>query len=200
MDAVMRTQRDAPQLDLTIADHELYERGSDDVVPATKLDMIAGKLIDMGAGGLAFSMARAFDYMRLAEEEIEQAVQRHPEHTEKLKRAFQYLAWMDPQLPTDEVYRGHARQLLERIVNGDSLNPGTWAEALMALSKASMKAPLNQKAMAAMYIAMERTMGPVSMQFYVAEPYQGAAMELLSALITKGAKERDVSKICGLNH
>jgi hypothetical protein len=47
-----------------------------------------------------------------------------------------------------EVYRAHARELVERRRAGEDLRPGTDAEIMAALSDMSLKAPLTRNAQA----------------------------------------------------
>lgn len=44
---------------------------------------------------------------------------------------------------SERLYRAHVREMCERDARGDDLRPGTLAEVLGALSKASLEAPLD---------------------------------------------------------
>ena len=48
-----------------------------------------------------------------------------------------------PAWGTDFIYRGHCRELLERVAKGDDTRPGTAAECCLAMSAVSMKIPLH---------------------------------------------------------
>lgn len=56
------------------------------------------------------------------------------------------------------LFRAHCREILDRIAAGTPTQPGTAAEVLAALSKASMRAPLNTEAVG-LYFRMWRAAG-----------------------------------------
>lgn len=85
--------------------------------------------------------------MEIAEEEITQAMQQHP-----LKAAllFDSFLTVTPTLNmttlTPQVYRAHVRELLDRVIHKQDVRPGTLAEVMIALSEASLHAPLIENA------------------------------------------------------
>lgn len=81
----------------------------------------------------------------LAEDEIEQAMKRHPDEADLLFHSFRLLvpAVDSPAWGTEFVYRGHARELLERVAAGADTRPGTAAECCLAMSQVSLKIPLH---------------------------------------------------------
>ena len=91
---------------------------------------------------LASTAARVFELVKVAEEELEAAKKRHPGKAPEVHRAFRLiepggLLWLD-----DEVFRAHARELIQRVVDGKDTRLGTRAEVIAALSEASLRAPL----------------------------------------------------------
>ena len=80
-----------------------------------------------------------------AEDEIEQAARRHPGAADALYHAFMLI---QPQhgMGVEFVYRGHARELLERVAAGRDTRPGTAVEVCLACAQASMVAPFHTAA------------------------------------------------------
>ena len=87
---------------------------------------------------------QAFRPLLWADDEISQAKSRHPEATDLLEHALPLLARPGGMPEVEFVYRGHARELLERVAAGADTRPGTWAEIALACSRASLVAPLNE--------------------------------------------------------
>ena len=78
-------------------------------------------------------------------DEIEAAQQRHPGAAGRIAAAYQLLAPTHELMRSVEMtYRGHCRELLERVANGTDTRPGTAAEICIGLSYASLAAPLNE--------------------------------------------------------
>lgn len=80
-----------------------------------------------------------------AEDEIAQAIRRHPGAENDLWHSYRLLvptvssaAWT-----TEFVFRGHARELLERVAAGQDTRPGTAAECCMAMARVSQEIPLH---------------------------------------------------------
>jgi len=80
-----------------------------------------------------------------AEDEIERAVKEHPEAENDLYHAFRLLVptISSPAWGTEFVYRGHARELLERVARGEDTRPGTAAECSIAMAEVSKQIPLH---------------------------------------------------------
>ena len=109
-------------------------RGAADAVdPAALFAQISGELQPL------------FAAMDWADEEIAAASRRHPGQADLLYHAFAVLTprHIGPGMGTEFVYRGHARELLERIVAGADLRPATAAEICLALSQVSLLAPMH---------------------------------------------------------
>ena len=80
-----------------------------------------------------------------AEDEIGQAMKRHPGEADRIYHAFPLLtptvssrAW-----GTEFVVRGHCRELLDRIGTGGNTKRGTAAECCMLMSEVSQAVPLH---------------------------------------------------------
>jgi hypothetical protein len=97
--------------------------------------------------------AGVFETMEWCEDEIEQATRRHPDQADTLYHAFLLLKPTASMPPVEFVYRGHARELLERIAAGQDTRPGTAAEVCLVCSESSLQAPLTTAA-AGLYFRM----------------------------------------------
>ncbi|WP_203909542.1 hypothetical protein [Rhizocola hellebori] len=93
--------------------------------------------------------------MHWADDEIAAAGRRHPGQADLLYHAFSVLTprHIGPGMGTEFVYRGHAREILDRVAAGNDLRPATAAEICLALSKASQLAPMHA-AWAGLYLRM----------------------------------------------
>lgn len=127
-----------------------------------------------------------FHLIEIAEETIKRYVNRYPSQAPLLNRAFLALQWHLRWPVRDELYRAHARELLQRVVEHQPLDEGTRAEALVAISDTSLRAPLvSQYAALAEKLFLEifgpdAIGGPKQPMFY--EPWQGASEKLLNEL------------------
>lgn len=86
-----------------------------------------------------------FAAMDWADEEIAAAGRRHRAQADLLHHAFSVLMPRDigPGMTTEFVYRGHARELLERVAVGADLRPATAAEICLTLAHVSQQAPMH---------------------------------------------------------
>lgn len=80
-----------------------------------------------------------------AEDEIAAASHRHPDQADLLFHTFGLLKRRDigSGMGTEFVYRGHARELLERVAAETDLRPATAAEICLLLSKVSLQTPIH---------------------------------------------------------
>lgn len=135
------------------------------------------------------------DLAGLAHEEIEHAQKQHPEHHDALARSFQALMPGSLVVLDPRVYRQHVRELIDRVLDGLDLAPGTDAEILACLTQASLVAPPGQQA-AALH---ERLFARVLPEQYgrifadpherpTSEPWPGACAELANQLRRRLAK------------
>ncbi len=90
-------------------------------------------------------IAGVFEQMAVAEEEITAAKLRYPEHVEVVHDSFRYLvsSAIVNQLYSDKLYRGHCREIIDRVVKGEDVTLATDAELLVLYAEASLRAPLN---------------------------------------------------------
>jgi hypothetical protein len=126
--------------------------------------------------------------MDQAEDEISRAQRRRPGQAAVLHHAFTLLAPAFPEMSQERVYRGHCRELLDRVAAGQDTRPGTAAEACIALHYVSLAVPLNT-AGAGLYHRMWRQafpgFGPLAAadrgEHY--EHLEGPAIDDLEAMI-----------------
>jgi hypothetical protein len=81
-----------------------------------------------------------------AEAEITAARARHPGQADLLFHAFPLLSATADLMRTEFVYRGHVRDLLERVAGGGDTREATDAEVAVVLSEVSLRAPLPAEA------------------------------------------------------
>lgn len=138
------------------------------------------------SGTLGPVIDRTFDRMGIAEEEISAGKARHPRRAKRIDAVFRKLMPTQPlREKSDDVYRAHARELVERAALGEDLVPPTSAELLCVVLDASLKAPLDSTGLA----AAERLFRAVFPERYESvveeptpEPWKGAVDELLDGL------------------
>ena len=92
-------------------------------------------------GPLMGPIEEAFRRMSLAEDAIERFCACHRRQAKLLDKAFGILNWRLPVSVRDQVYVAHIEELLQRVVDGQSVSEGTRAEALAFLNSASLCAP-----------------------------------------------------------
>jgi hypothetical protein len=128
-------------------------------------------------------VSETFDRMEVAEEEIASAKRRYKRIAHRINRAFKIL-WPTPGLRmfSTELYRAHARELIERVARNEDTRPGTKAEVLAMMSRTSLDAPLNNLGMA-MTMRLFRDLYPQLEHPDLAdhrEPWEGASDEQLA--------------------
>jgi hypothetical protein len=138
-----------------------------------------------------------FAQIEIADEEIRAAQERHPEQAEMIDGLF---LWLRPKSDLErkmtlEMYRGHIRELIERVVAGKDTELPTSAEKAWALCETSLEAPLSESASAAYMGYFLDVYGPERMQEVVAMPeeqidfYLGMHSEI-AAEIDRGLNKR----------
>ncbi|NYH77174.1 hypothetical protein FHR84_000488 [Actinopolyspora biskrensis] len=90
--------------------------------------------------------APVFEQMSWSEDEIRTAQQRHPHAADTLHHSFTLLRPTSERMNTEFVYRGHCRELLDRVATGKDTRPGTAAEIVIALCGVAMATPINTAA------------------------------------------------------
>jgi hypothetical protein len=108
----------------------------------------AMQAIDPEGGWAAFGnlLSGAFDQMTWAEEEVEAAKLRHPDKAAQLHGSFKLTEPTFDLMHTEGVYRGHCRELLERVAAGEDTRPPTAAEISIVCSETSLRGPLHRGA------------------------------------------------------
>lgn len=91
-------------------------------------------------------IATVFEAMRWVEEEIEEARQRHPDKTDVIWDCFMLCCPTDPLQMIENLVRAHARQIIDRVIEGSDTRLPTPAEMCGALSLMSQAAPLTSDA------------------------------------------------------
>jgi hypothetical protein len=104
-----------------------------------------------------------------AEDEIGQAMQRHPSQRDVLYHSFSLLRPTHELMATEFVYRSHCREILERLVADADTRPGTAAEVCCICCDMSLLVPLRSPA-AGLYLRMWTAAFPDQPMF--AEPSQ----------------------------
>ena len=92
---------------------------------------------------------------------------RYPEHAQAFDAAFPHAQWVVKTWPGREVYRKHVEELLQRVVNGESLAPGTAAEVFTWLLRTGQDEDLEPAPLAVSVQLLERLLGhhlPVCME------------------------------------
>ena len=96
--------------------------------------------------------------VRWAHDEIATAAARHPAAADAVNDSFPLLMPSNPLLVTEELYRAHCVELLDRVVRGEDTRPGTAVECCIVLSKVSLEVPLPTHAVG-LYSRMWRQAG-----------------------------------------
>lgn len=91
-------------------------------------------------------LAAMFAQFDVAEAEIAAAQAKYPDRRDLLHHAFPLLDPTHPRMTVDFIYRGHCRELVERVAAGADTRPATAAELSLAISQASLIAPFNHAA------------------------------------------------------
>lgn len=104
------------------------------------------KLTEMLGGNLTSVLTGCFEKMEWAEDEIEKAQRRHPAQADRIYHSFKLLCQADERMGVEMVYRGHCREILDRVAAGHDTRPGTAAEVCVACCEASALAPLTETA------------------------------------------------------
>lgn len=153
---------------------------------AAELDL--RKLFDDAASAIG----SVLNLMGVAEREIEGAMRRHPKHADALWHCFSLIQ------PTGEgegvgvheqLYRSHARELLERVAAGKDLRPATSAEVLAAMKEVTLRTPMNNAGMG-LYWRMWKACGMPEIAEAGAEHY-----EALSASAIDEAEQQTRRKL-----
>lgn len=91
-------------------------------------------------------VAQAFQCVDWGEDEIARAQARHPDAADLLWHSWDIIQPPEVFPLTEFVWRGHMRELLERIAAGQDTRPATYAEICIVCREASALAPLTTSA------------------------------------------------------
>ncbi|MEY8042614.1 hypothetical protein AB8O55_24680 [Saccharopolyspora cebuensis] len=91
----------------------------------------------------AAELAPMFEQMEWAEDEISAARHRHPRAADTLHHSFALLRPTSDRMSTEFVYRGHCRELLDRVACREDTRPGTAAETVLAMCEVATATPLS---------------------------------------------------------
>jgi hypothetical protein len=107
--------------------------------------MSADTTLEALVAAITADAAGTVEMLNWAEEEIEQAMGRHPDHVDALHHAFTLIRPRDigPGMGTEWVYRSHAAEILDRLASGADTRPATAAELCLLGTEASKVAPLH---------------------------------------------------------
>ncbi len=137
-------------------------------------------------------IGRAFDLMRVAEEEIAAAKLSAPRKRKTLHALFKAMYPGELLAYPDAVYRSHCRELIGRAKRGEDLAPGTDAEVLVMMSKASLAAPLASEFAHAMSTVFRRVFPDAPEDLAAgAEAWSGRTEEIIAEARRKLARERE---------
>lgn len=153
-------------------------------------------LVKMGLHTAVRTMRR----VQTAEAEINRLCEIWPERSSILKGGFRYLAPHPAMYDKGQrLYALHCRLMLDRIMKGEALEPGTDAEILASLSNASLFAPLTLEFATAYSRMFHRHLDSlipegeeVDIPEYDYEPYPGRCEEIYNDLRNRLSMERDV--------
>lgn len=126
------------------------------------------------------------DFAAVADQVIKDTSVRNKEEADKINAAFPVLRPRRMFFGKDKkVYCHHCKELIRRVLRGESLEPATGAEVMLALSAMSLEAPLRQDPAALYSQLFQRMFGDLDLKYDVQETYPGACDELLSEMRRK---------------
>lgn len=129
---------------------------------------------------VASKISVAFERMAAAERLIIEYKRAHPDKSQELHGAFRWLCPSELLQGKDgKVYEHHAREILQRVMQGGDVFEPTAAECLCMLLGAALKAPLNSTGSALADKLFAQVFGSAVQGKPAREPYPGACEELL---------------------
>lgn len=137
-------------------------------------------LFSYTGGPLAPRIASTFNAMEWAEVEIAAAKLRHPDKTDIIHDTFKHLCPSPILHPRNEfTYRAHAREIIERVINGEDLAPATDAELCCVFCEGSLKAPLQSDYVLAYEQLMKHVASDLELpDMGMSESYRGRVAEI----------------------
>jgi hypothetical protein len=152
-------------------------------------------------------LSSGFGQTDWAEDEVQQAMRRHPAKADEIWHSFGLLKPTHERLSYELVYRAHCREILDRVAARADTRPGTAAEVCVACSAASLVAPLGS-AVAGLYGRMFSAAFPQLPPMFgdrqgYHEALEGGAIDELEADARRrlSVKDRQVTEInCAGRH
>ncbi|PWV71333.1 hypothetical protein SAMN05421630_11563 [Prauserella marina] len=92
------------------------------------------------------ALTPVFELLDWGEDEISKAIGRHPHAADTLYHSFTLIRPTSDRMHTEFVYRGHSRELLDRVARGEDTRPGTAAEVVIAMCEVALATPITQSA------------------------------------------------------
>ena len=155
-------------------------------------ERLVGGITANALGPFSDAVQSAFEQMAIAEREMQAHTVQFPECSDAIDQSFVQLRWTLGTIAPEAVYTAHVLELLMRVIDGKSLQPGTKAEVLMLLSEGSMVAPFGARC-AALYVELFDEFYPDAFQerpLTIHEPWAGSSSELLDELRRKATMDR----------
>lgn len=145
----------------------------------------AEKQVDVPKKLLSFlaGIEDVLDFAAVADQEIKDTGVKNKKEADTLNTAFPALRPRRMFFGKDmKVYRHHCKELIRRVLRGESLEPATEAEVMLALSAMSLEAPLQQDPAALYSRLFQRVFGDLDLKYDMQETYPGACDELLGKM------------------
>lgn len=146
---------------------------------------------------LGRDIAGIFEHMKIAERVIARKQKEHPSKVAIISDAFKYLAGNEHFTgKASRLYEAHCEEIIERVITGLNLSPGTDAEIASVLSELSLQAPLNSDHAYVYQTMFKKVFGEVFTEDVplISESYSGRSKEIVSRLRKKLSRERDCHK------
>lgn len=131
--------------------------------------------------------------MIVAEEEIAQGMEQHPEHKDAIWAMFSNLQPTRYLLRYPVLYRSHCRYLITRVAQGKEIKSPTPAEYCCIFSELSMQAPMQSDLMFAYWKCFKVALPDEAEKMrqedgdldYLRESYPGVVAEILTGMKRK---------------
>lgn len=146
---------------------------------------------------LGRDIAGVFEHMEIAERVIARKKSEYPSKVAVIQDTFKYLAGNEHFMgKASRLYEAHCEEIIERVINGLGLSPGTDAEIASVLCDVSQEAPLDSDHAYVYQTMFKKIFGEVFTEDVplINESYAGRSKEIISRLRKKLSRERDCHK------
>ncbi len=158
---------------------------------STRVDAELLELV-LPEGDAGRRVARAFDLMRVAEEEIAAAKLACPRKRKTLHGLFKAMYPGELLRYPERLYRSHCRELIRRAKRGEDLRPGTDAELLVMFCETSLRAPLSSEFTHAYETVFRRVFPEAPDHGFVGrEGWEGRTREIIDDARRRLARDRE---------